>query len=263
MVRGRLVRVGVFLVISAFLLAPAAARGGEGYFDSGGVRIRYTDEGAGPPVVLIHGFIASGDLNWRMPGVVGLLARNYRVITLDNRGHGKSDKPTDVGDYGVKMVQDALRLLDHLKIARAHFVGYSMGGMITVKLATMAPERMLSAVVGGMGWIRPGSPVLDRDERRALAGPLRACALAFPTLGITREELAAIKLPAIIVIGANDGLLRRVEALREVRPDIPVVEVPGANHLNCIFKPEFRKAIKEFLDKQVAASSAPAHEKRE
>ena len=250
----RVVHVAVSLATAFSSLAPAVVRGEEGYFVSDGIRIRYTDEGAGPPVLLIHGFIASGDLNWRMPGVVSLLAKDYRVITLDNRGHGKSDKPTDVGDYGVKMVHDALRLLDHLKIARAHVVGYSMGGMITMKLATVAPGRMLSAVVGGMGWIEQGPAAPDREPRRGMNPALRACARAFPTLGITRDELTAIKVPILVVIGSEDGLLRRVDRLHEARPDIPVVHIPGANHLNCLFRPEFRKAIKDFLDKQVAAS---------
>jgi pimeloyl-ACP methyl ester carboxylesterase len=234
-------------------LASATAQGDQGFFDSDGVRIRYTDEGTGPPVVLIHGFIASSDLNWRMPGVIRLLAKDYRVITLDNRGHGKSDKPTDVNEYGIKMVHDVLRLLDHLKIAKAHIVGYSMGGMITMKLATIAPERMLSATIGGMAWIQPGPAVTVHTRRRGMNLPLRACARAFPTLGITRKELAAIRVPAIVVIGTEDHLLgRRVDPMRRVRPDIPVVMIPGANHINCVFQPKFRRTIKEFLDKQAA-----------
>ncbi len=263
MARARVVRLAAFVSLALPSMAPSVVRGGEGYFDSDGVRIRYTDEGAGPPVVLIHGFIANGDLNWRMPGVIRLLAKDYRVITLDNRGHGKSDKPTDAADYGVKMVHDVLRLLDHLKIERAHFVGYSMGGMITMKLATIAPKRMLSAVVGGMGWVRQGRNVVEHATRRGTL-PLRACARAFPMLGITREELAAIKVPMTIVIGTADRLVGAcVGPLRKVRPDIPVVDVPGANHMSCVFRPEFRRAIKAFLDKQVAASRSAAGAKQE
>ncbi len=250
-----LIALSVTFLTIAFV--PAGALGKEGYLVSDGVRIHYTDEGTGPPVVLVHGFIASGSMNWRIPGVIKLLVPDYRVITLDHRGHGKSDKPTNVDDYGVKMVHDVLNLLDHLKIAKAHFVGYSMGSLITMKLATMAPQRMRSAVIGGMGWVPQGRAFAGRGGPRKMDPPLRACARAFPTLGITRQELAAIRIPAIIVIGTDDHLVgRRVEPLRKVRPDIPVVEVPGANHINCIFRPQFRKAIKAFLDKQVAASTA-------
>jgi pimeloyl-ACP methyl ester carboxylesterase len=232
-------------------LVAAAARGEDHFFDSDGVRIRYTDEGQGPPVVLIHGFTANGDMNWRFPGVLVALAKNYRVITLDNRGHGKSDKPTEAADYGAKMADDVIRLLDQLKIEKAHFVGYSMGGMITLKLAAIAPQRMASAVVGGMGWTPLGDAVEEREGGGSGVPALRACARSFPQLGITREQLLAIKTPMIVVIGTEDGLLaRRVNPLREARPDIPVVEVAGANHVSCIFNPEFRQAIQEFLDKQ-------------
>jgi pimeloyl-ACP methyl ester carboxylesterase len=198
-------------------------------------------------------------MNWRIPGLVSLLAKNYRIVTLDNRGHGKSDKPTSVDDYGPKMVDDVLRLVDHLKIDKAHFVGYSMGGMITLKLAATAPERMLSAVIGGMGWVPlgPAAPERNADgqggEQRGRTDALRACVRAFPTLGITREELKAITVPMVVIIGSDDGLLPgRVAPLREVRPEIEVVEIKGANHLTCVFRPEFAQAIQGYLDKQPA-----------
>jgi pimeloyl-ACP methyl ester carboxylesterase len=251
----RVLKSGTFLVLLIVSLVLAKARAEDRFFDSDGVRIRYTDEGQGPPVVLIHGFTASGDMNWRYPGVVQMLAKNYRVITLDNRGHGKSDKPTEVGEYGVKMVEDVLHLLDHLKIEKAHVVGYSMGAMMTLKLAAVAPQRMHSAVVGGMGWLPQGLAVEQREDSGRRSSSLQACARAFPQLGITREELLSIKVPMIVVIGADDGLLaRRVKPLREMRPDIPVVEIEGANHISCVFRPEFRKAIQEFLDKQAGPS---------
>ena len=123
----------------------------ERYFDSNGVRIHYTDEGTGEPVLLIHGFTADIVLQWDLPGIRQALARDFRVIAFDNRGHGKSDKPHDAAKYGTEMVEDAVRLLDHLKIQKAHVVGYSMGGLITLKLAVMHPERLLSATLGGAG----------------------------------------------------------------------------------------------------------------
>ncbi|MGD9648551.1 MAG: alpha/beta fold hydrolase [Pirellulales bacterium] len=261
-----MLRFRVTVALAALLLPSALARAADQFFDSAGVRIRYTDEGQGPPVVLIHGFTASGDMNWRIPGMVAALAKDYRVITLDNRGHGKSDKPTEATEYGANMADDVLRLLDHLKIEKAHFVGYSMGGMITLKLTAVAPERMLSAVVAGMGWTPLGPIAAEREadgERRGNPS-LRACARAFPQLGITREELQAIKVSMIVIIGGDDGLLaRRVKPLAEVRPDIPVIEIEGANHLTCVFRPELRQSVREFLDKQVAAAGALGGEAKE
>jgi pimeloyl-ACP methyl ester carboxylesterase len=248
-------RIAIVSLATLTLAAPTTAQAEDKFFDSDGVKIRYTDEGQGPPVVLIHGFMATGDMNWRVNGVAKELLKNYRVITLDNRGHGKSDKPTESSEYGETMAQDVVRLLDHLKIKQAHLVGYSMGGMITLKLAAVAPERMLSGVIGGMGWNSYGPAVKEREGAEGRNPSLRACARAFPQLGITREELLAIKIPLTVVIGADDPLLKRsVEPLRKARPDIPVVEIDGANHITCVLRPELRQAIVAFLDKQREAT---------
>jgi pimeloyl-ACP methyl ester carboxylesterase len=118
-------------------------------FDSNGVRIRYVDQGSGPPVVLLHGFSGSLDTGWVETGVLPNLATDYRVIALDFRGHGQSDKPHDPKSYGLQMGEDVVRLLDHLNIPRAHIVGHSMGAGITAKLLTTHPERFLTATLSG------------------------------------------------------------------------------------------------------------------
>lgn len=221
-----------------------AREAGADEFRSGDLKLFYSDEGTGEPVVLVHGYRATGNLNWRLTGVIGLLAPKYRVLTIDNRGHGQSDKPRHAKDYGAHMAQDVIALLDHLKLKDAHVVGYSMGGMIALKLMAEHPERVRSAVVGGMGWMEPsgGSPgAASSDDIEQ--EPLVACRQAFGGLGITREQLAAIRVPMTVLIGTDDRLKARVDALARVRPDVPIIEIPGANHLNCIFRREFRDAI--------------------
>ena len=141
--------VGYFL-----FLIPSLGRAEEYYFDSNGVKIRYIIEGQGEPVLLIHGFTVDVEKNWGTPGILKSLAKDYQVIALDNRGHGKSGKPHSQEQYGTEMVEDAIRLLDHLKINKAHVVGYSMGAAITLKLLVTRPERLLSATLGGSGGIR-------------------------------------------------------------------------------------------------------------
>src|SRR6185503_909884 len=86
------------------------------YFDSHGVRIRYVDRGAGEPVLLIHGYTRNVETNWIDTGVLPNLAKDHRVIAFALRGHGRSGKPHDPAAYGGETVQDALRLLDHLKL---------------------------------------------------------------------------------------------------------------------------------------------------
>src|SRR5262249_5072697 len=153
-------RIVKFLRTAAvlFVLTPAAGFAddpGKGpTFDSNGVKIHYTVEGQGEPVVLIHGAFSSADLNWRLPGTVKALAAHDQVIALDVRGHGHSDKPAREEDYGVETAEDVIRLLDHLKIEKAHIVGYSMGGMIAMKVVTKHPDRARSLTLGGMGWFR-------------------------------------------------------------------------------------------------------------
>jgi pimeloyl-ACP methyl ester carboxylesterase len=133
----------------AVLNAPCAAQ--DRYFDAGGVKLRYTDRGAGEPIVLVHGFSNRLEL-WTTVGIVQDLARDHRVITFDLRGHGRSGKPHDPARYGREMAVDIVRLLDHLGITRAHIVGYSLGGHLTSQLVTLHPERFLSAtLVAGAG----------------------------------------------------------------------------------------------------------------
>lgn len=211
------------------LAAPAVAEIEHGSFDSDGVTIHYQVEGAGEPVLLIHGYRASGDMNWRLAGVNRALADGYKVITIDNRGHGKSDKPTDVASYGRKMVLDQVRLLDHLGIESAHVAGYSMGGMITLRMLVDHPDRVRSAAICGMGWTNDDEETKARFAAAPPAGtnpdPVAvAVRQAWGELGVSRSALEAIQVPMITIVGDRDGLYERsVKPLREVRPDVPLV----------------------------------------
>ena len=122
-------------------------------FDSDGFEIAFIDEGAGAPVMLIHGFASNVVTNWVDPGWVRVLVRaGYRVIAFDNRGHGRSEKLYDEAVYGAElMAGDARRLLDHLGVETADVMGYSMGARITAFLAIEHPGRVRSAVFGGYG----------------------------------------------------------------------------------------------------------------
>jgi pimeloyl-ACP methyl ester carboxylesterase len=133
------------------LLVPRLAHAEDHFFDSDGVKIHYVVEGKGEPLVLIHGFAADIKTNWGLPGILSALAKNYQVIALDCRGHGKSDKPQEAKQYGKAMMEDVVRLLDHLKIKQAHIVGYSMGGGIALEVLMDHPDRVLTATVGGFG----------------------------------------------------------------------------------------------------------------
>jgi pimeloyl-ACP methyl ester carboxylesterase len=241
----------VAVCLGLFVLLPLVAVAQGSFFDSDGVRIYYRVDGEGDPVLLIHGFSANLAVNWRTPGIVNDLARDYQVISIDNRGHGQSDKPENVEAYGYKMVGDAVGLLDHLGIDSAHIVGYSMGGMIGLKMAVEYPQRVRSLVMGGMGWTRLGDDVRERYENspERLSTPLTACYRRFWEFGVSREELENLKASTSLVVGAEDRLLQSsVEPLRQVRPDFPLIVIPEANHVNAVFRPELRTAIRTFLE---------------
>lgn len=267
--RRGVLHAAIALVLACGVAPPAMAAAGEHYFDSDGVRIRYTTDGneAGEPVILVHGYTASGATNWRVPGMIERLAPHYRVITIDNRGHGGSDKPRRVDQYGVHMVEDVVRLMDHLQLDSAHVVGYSMGGMITLKLASLHPQRVRSGVIGGMGWLHAGASPLDEDSSTDASAaaddaadaelePLVACRRAFARMGLTRAELEAVRTPLVVVVGTDDSLRERmVTPLEEARPDIPIVLVEGANHLSCVFHPKLRDAVSAFLAEQTGRAA--------
>jgi pimeloyl-ACP methyl ester carboxylesterase len=226
-------------IVLLSLLAAASARGDE--FNSAGVTMHYDDLGKGEPVILIHGLYASARMNRGIARHRGGPREHYRVIALDCRGHGQSGKPEAEGAYGTNMVEDVVRLMDHLHIAQARVVGYSMGGMITMKLLATHPDRVSSAVLGGMGWHKADAPMNHFWE--AVNGQGRrnvpvACLHGFPALAVTEAELKTIKVPVTIIVGDRDPCRRwYVEPLQKVRTDWPVHLIADAGHLNCIGKP--------------------------
>ena len=221
-------------------------------FDSNGVKIAYSVQGKGEPVVLIHGWLSCGWINWDLPGTTGLLAKDHRVITLDMPGHGASDKPTKDEAYGPELVENVVRLMDHLKIEKAHIVGYSMGGIIAAKFLAKYPQRTLSGTLGGMGWLREGS----FEQKIFAAGgkdgkPVGVCFRSLAKLALTEQEIKSIRVPVVILFGDRDGLKKGyVEPLQRVRKDWPVIEIKDADHITCILKPQFKEEIQKWLEKQ-------------
>lgn len=277
------------VVLVALLFASPAVHGADAtFFDSDGVRIRYIDQGQGEPVVLIHGFTADISLQWASPGVIRALKDDYRVIALDNRGHGRSDKPHEPEKYGLEMVRDVIRLMDYLDVPRAHVVGYSMGGFITCKMLTLYPERIISATLGGAGWPRDGEPreamlaelaesleagqgigplikgltppgkpapsdeqlrsmnqlVMMLNDSKALAAAIRGR----KQLTVTEAELRKNRLPVLALIGDQDPLKTGVDELVGVLPELEVVVLPEADHMNAFGKAEFKAHLRRFLD---------------
>jgi pimeloyl-ACP methyl ester carboxylesterase len=149
-------------------LVPRPVAAADDVFDSNGVKIRYVTEGQGEPVVLIHGWMGdsstwgrdwSGNTKLNTKGADG-----FQLIALDCRGHGKSEKPHDPEKYGPEMAADVVRLLGHLKLEKAHFIGYSSGAFIAGKVAATHPERVLSVVYAGQAPLVAGAKSSSRSS---------------------------------------------------------------------------------------------------
>jgi pimeloyl-ACP methyl ester carboxylesterase len=263
-------------------------------FDSNGVKIRYIVEGKGEPVLLIHGFTINLDRNWKLPGIVKELSKDYQVIALDNRGHGKSDKPHDPKKYGLEMAEDPVRLLDHLQIKKAHVVGYSMGGVITAKLLVTHPDRLLTATLGGHGGIKegadtsfydqladsldqgkgmgalivrltpPGQPPPAEEQVKSInamlmAGndpkALAAVARGFKELMVPWNKLEANQVPTLALIGEKDPLRKGVDELKGRMTNLTITVIKDADHGGAFARPEFLKALQNFLAEHKNSSS--------
>ena len=251
------------------------------FFEAAGVPIHYTDEGSGEPVVLVHGLAVNADINWRIPGIIRRLRGEYRVIALDMRGHGLSGKPTEASQYGLEMVEDIVRLMDHLGIPRAHVVGYSMGGFITLKLLMTHPDRLLSATVGGAGWYQLDTPkmaILNELRESLMHGggflplvraleptpnpsplkmwlvsmgiqlisdmkAMRALVCAFTEFLVTEEQLRANAVPTLVAVGSLDPLRDAADNLNGVIANTRVMYIDGADHATTMLNREFRASV--------------------
>jgi len=246
-------------------------------FHNGAVEIAYLDEGEGDPIVLVHGFASSKNVNWVYPTWVSDLRKDgRRVIALDNRGHGESAKLYDPAQYSIPaMAGDVIALMDHLGIARADVMGYSLGARITAWLGLKQPARLRSAILGGIGiaMIEGGGPgenvakaleaptledVTDPVGRtfRAFADQTRSDRLALAAClrgsrGLmTREEAAAIAVPVLIAAGTADEVAGSAEALGRIIPGSEVLDIPNRDHMRAVGDKVYKAGVADFLSRR-------------
>ncbi|ASY62781.1 Hydrolase [Sinorhizobium sojae CCBAU 05684] len=245
-------------------------------FAHDGLEIAFFDEGdpSGDPVLLIHGFGSSANVNWVFPGWVKTLGEaGYRVIAFDNRGHGASSKPYDPSLYHPpQMAGDAVALLSHLGIGEAHVMGYSMGARISAFLALGHPHRVRSLVFGGLGigmvagvgdWDPIAGALLapsledvtnergrmfrafadqTKSDRQALA----ACISTSRDL-LSVEDVGRIDVPVLIGVGTKDDIAGSAQELAALIPHAKALDIPGRDHMLAVGDRVFKKAVLEFL----------------
>jgi len=280
--------LAVGLLIGAAYVYYTITHRAAGYtFDSNGVPIHYTDEGKGEPVLLLHGFAVQSDLNWRRPGIIDLLSKRFRVISMDLRGHGLSGKPHEGNAYGVEMSKDVVRLMDHLHIQKAHIVGYSLGGFVALKMAVLYPDRVITLSALGSGWERPDRSaflaMLENFKKSLRAGksvdpligglgpgrkkpsifnkwwinlmtsffndPLALAGMldGLEQLALSEDEVKSLTMPSLGIVGTEDPLRIGAEALAKAAPDHTLIFVEGKDHLGTPFAEKTQRELYRFL----------------
>jgi len=246
-------------------------------FHNGAVEIAYLDEGEGDPILLVHGFASTKNVNWVYPTWVSELKKNgYRVIALDNRGHGESAKLYDPAEYSIPiMAGDIIALMDHLGIERADIMGYSLGGRMAAWLALNRRERLRSAILGGiaMAMIEGGGPgenvalaleapsleaVTDPVARtfRAFADQTRSDRLALAAClrgsrGLmTRDEVARIAVPVLIAVGTKDEVAGSAHELGEIIAGSQVLDIPDRDHMRAVGDKVYKSGVLDFLSRR-------------
>ena len=247
-------------------------------FDSAGVDIAYLNTGGStekPPVLLIHGFASNVETNWVNTGWVDFLSKaGYRVVAFDNRGHGQSQKLYELTDYGAPlMAEDARRLLDHLGIARAHVIGYSMGARIAAFMSLAHPDRVDHVVFSGLGinMVRgiagtgPIARALEAESVEDVTNPtartfrvfaeqtksdlkaLAAC-IRSARAPITAEMVAQLDAPVLVAVGETDVIGGSAADLAKLIPGARGFTIAGRDHNRAVGDKLFKAEVLAFLE---------------
>jgi pimeloyl-ACP methyl ester carboxylesterase len=252
------------------------------FFQSDGVTLAYVNfdplaRDRHEPIVLLHGFASTHAVNWLFPQWVKTLTEDgRRVIALDNRGHGQSEKLYDPRAYGLAiMAGDVLRLMDHLGLERPDIMGYSLGARIATHFALHYPQRLRSLILGGVGanlveeaGPRPGLAEAMEAERiedvedptlkifRGFAESTRSdlAALAACARGaqqpLSPDDLAPIATPTLICVGTRDDVAGDPRPLASLFPNATLVDIPGRDHNRAVGDRVYKQAVLDFLGRR-------------
>jgi pimeloyl-ACP methyl ester carboxylesterase len=233
----------------------------------------FGDDPGAPTVLAVHGFASTALANWHSTGWTRDLTRaGYRVIAIDQRGHGESDKPHSPAAYSIDtLAADVLQVLDAYLLDEVRYVGYSLGARVGWRVAALAPHRISRVVLGGIpdgdplkrfavdearAHIRSGIEVVDR-----LTGAYLKMARSLPSNDL--EALVALvegmrggaepsadnapTQPVLFATGSEDRILDASRALSDATPNSEFFAIPGRNHFNAPTSRDFRDAALAFL----------------
>lgn len=242
------------------------------------VKIAYEVYGDGEPILLIHGFASNSRINWQSTGWIDLLTKVGRqVITIDNRGHGKSDKPHDAERYSSpEMARDSSNLISHLGHETVDVMGYSMGARLTALLSINHPAQTRSLVIAGLASNMITGVSGSEEIVAALRAPslarvkgvqgksfrsfaeqtgsdleaLAACMSSHRVL-VSEEELGKITAPTLVVVGDEDDIAGSVGALVDAIPFAEGIVLPGKDHMKAVGDKTYKLSVLDFLDRRL------------
>ncbi len=236
--------------------------------------IAYHEEGEGSPILLIHGFASKASINWMgVNWVTTLVEAGFRVVAMDNRGHGESQKFYGQDDYTlVKMAEDASELLSYLNIEQADIMGYSLGARISATMANNHPGQVKRLILAGNGYnmIEGGfdtSEIYDglmaetiddvktkigiefrafaqqtKSDLRALAACIRG-----GRNHISRSVFETLPHETLVTVGTKDTVAIDGEKLASIIPNGKFMAIPERNHMNAVGDKAYKQNVLEFL----------------
>jgi len=253
------------------------------YFTRGDVRLAYDD--IHPPadeagvILLVHGFATNRDENWRRLGWMTAFERKgWRMVALDLRGHGESDKPHDAALYDRDaMAGDIIALMDHLGLRRVDLMGYSMGAHLALAAALAQPDRVANLVLGGIGKRASKQSSPAPQAKMTMSQAMRAesvsaitdatlrgfrqfadnqgedrLALAACSEGAGRPielaDLGQLDMPVLVVAGALDEIAGDPQPVADAIPGAKCAVIPGCDHFSAIPHALYKAAVFDFLE---------------
>ncbi len=249
-----------------------------GRFVSEGIEIAYERYGSGQPIVLVHGFASSGAINWVDTGWVNTLVEaGFAPITIDNRGHGLSEKLYEPELYPARvMARDVAGLIDHLDLNQTFgpvpIMGYSMGARICAFVSMQNPHKVSAAIFGGLGInmihglggsedivegllapkladVKSPSGRMFRIFAEHTKSDLKALAACMQASRdpISADKLSEIQIPVLVAVGDEDSIGGSAQELADILPNGEALVIKGRDHMRATGDKKFKSGVVDFL----------------
>ncbi len=252
--------------------------------DSSGVSLTFSDQGSGPVVFLIHGITENASA---FNPLIKRLRSRFRLIALDCRGHGDSDKPISPDAYGSNMVRDVHNLFAHLNINQAHMLGTSMGAEIALRFTIEHPEYVTKLAVigsgwsgekesnnyttvgqtlkrhqsfgpwiketGGMGYFSPDKIGIATADSMLRGQDIEALSSVFlgmqEIIHLSEQDINDISIPVLAICGELDEERLCLEKMKGQVQNLSLTVIPNKGHMDVGEDPNYYTLIDQFLSK--------------